>query len=405
MRLFLLGVVLLSASAARSEQVVIRNPLFQGKPIFARANNDVFDYQASRRAHIACRLAGFAQARTKGGLSNEAYFETSSVARANLSIVEVESLVDRNNSNFHQLGYGDLASQGGPIVGLLANAPRVRVHRKVHPCAEVAVCRGHKVNEFWSRGYAMDTNHPYVRACYNWGTRDRKEPQVFSSITCETNRRQSWQITLASATQEWLTAHPSHRIVGGTAEAAGIIPVDPIVTCAKYPLATNTDLRRPEIGECNYVDPPYRAGWEPRRIAALSSDNFMMYLILTGRWESGPHPGPACVGELLERYTPSVLPEEYGVNEYAGRALKQAFCVDSVSDIREDGDGCSFTVQTRDFLQARNNLEVRFGADGGSSADALSRCRAQAECFRHSALNCASANFCPAPGMLERSRP
>lgn len=399
MRLFLLGIVLLSASAARSEQVVIRNPLFQGKPIFARANNDVFDYQASRRAHIACRLAGFAQARTKGDLSNEAYFETSSVARANLSIVEVESLVDRNNSNFHQLGYGDLASQGGPIVGLVANAPRVRVHRKVHPCAEVAVCRGHKVNEFWSRGYAMDTNHPYVRACYNWGTRDRKEPQVFSSITCETNRRQSWQITLASATQEWLTTHPSHRIVSGTAEAAGIIPVDPIVTCAKYPQATNTDLRRPEIGECNYTAPP--RGWgQP---ASIFDDNSLwMYLILTKRLERSAENIPACGRKLLDTYASSVIPEEYGLGN---RSYKQAFCVDAVSDVREDAEGCSFTVQTRDFLQARNNLEVRFGVDGGSSADALARCTAQAECFRHSALNCASANFCPAPGMLERSRP
>lgn len=130
--------------------------------------------------------------------------------------------------------------------------------------------------------------------------------------------------------------------------------------------------------------------------------------MLSGRLPRGPKPGPACVKQILTNYGTSVVPESYDLSPDFIRGIKQSFCVESVGSITRTGSGtnreCTFVARVRDFMQAQTELTLNFGTETLSS-ETEDRCDEMARCFAHASLSCAQANFCRAPGLIERDAP
>lgn len=386
------------SNLALAGQVTLVNPSFQGHPILSHTPALVYG-DSEIRAHMTCRLAGYARA----ALSYHSPFEVkasyAALVRPNIEVFDPVSVTDNKAMQWWMLKDPEMYRPVTLDIDV-TKKPKFYRHKKVHPCAEVAVCRGYDPTRFKTDGIMeLNTDHPFVQSCFNWGTRSRDELMVFSTLTCETNENVRWQNELGGMARTYLAAHPEFKIETGDPDQMGTRLADTQTTCAKYPRAVQGSLRVPQVGDCDYQP------WQPRWGAPkpIMDESFLMYLILTGRFRKGAHPGPACIGKLIDTYYSSVIPEEYQLGELP-KHMKLPFCVESVTAVnRNSNQGCAFSVKTRDMLNMAGQIDINFDTEGGQSSG--NRCDELAACFSHQAFSCAQANFCPTPGTINRGHP
>lgn len=382
-------------------QVVLRYPTFQGKPILSHTNDQGgnFNPNATLNAHLVCRLHGHARSVIAG--YDRATFETAVVARANTEVFIPASVMNRDSLG---LIAANMDHDYGHDLALNPRAtPQFFRMRRAHPCAEVSVCRGFHPDRFRTDPMTeLNSRHPYMQACYRWGTSDRTQPIVFTSVTCETTAR-PWQQEIARQATEFHRATGERlRVVPGSAAQMGITLADPVQTCQRtYARGSQGSLRTPQVGECDFQP------WEPRwgSPAPLMDESMIMYLILTGRYREGERSGPACVQEILRKYASAVVRPEYQLGELINH-MKLPFCVEGVEPVVSRstalGTVCEVRARTRDMLQTPTTLRIQRGSDGATEATVRAQCDELARCFAHEELSCARANFCPAPGTTSR---
>lgn len=384
MKLFL--VISLVSFSAFAERVVLRNPTVQGRPIYSHVVGAV-NYATVRNAmaHTVCRLAGYPHAALVRDHDYDVVAKTTILTQPG-GVFDPHSVLRDQNSNSIAFFTPSYHSAGATNLNPSAQ-PRVHNINRVDPCAEIAQCRHFDPSEFrlFVSEYSHNMNHPFIRQCLHWARSG--QPMVFSEVTCESaasstvlsqevadfHEQSQRRFTVESTN----TPHPSTQVR------------NPQVTCQSR--AAQGSLAATEMMSCDY---DFLAN-------GVSRDNIEMetFLMLTGRAELQPKTGPACVQNILTKYAPSVVAAEYRLGDRLNM-IKRPFCVANVGTITRTQSGCNFQVQTRDMLQVPVELSINLDSEGGSSTD---RCQELADCFAHRELSCETANFCPAPGTIQRS--
>lgn len=402
----LASILLLVSCSAFAQTVVLRNPTFQGKPILSHTaqNGGRHNPNATMSAHIVCRLHGYDRAVMSAG---RATFETQVVARANTQIFLPASLVSDGNDYLGLIGANDDFPYNQSVGLDNRKTPQFVTVRRVHQCAEISACRGFHPDQFFTMGFELDTRHPYVQACYNWGTRDREQALVFSSVTCQ--NVPSWRADFRRSLNTFHRESSDRlRVQSGTSAELGISLADPVRTCAQPRISRmqSGSVAVAEVGTCGYQ--PFDPRTNPLRAGPVSifGDSLIGYLISTGRFREGARRGPECVQDIYRKYTNTVVRAEYELGGLVDRMAKP-FCVSGVSAVttRQTADGisCEFQAEAKDFLQVPTTLRVSLGEENGG-ADPTARCEEIAACFQHDELSCETANFCPAPGTVSRGQ-
>ncbi len=390
--------------AAEAAQVVLRNPLFQGRPIVARRLNDA-PWIDSDPTHAVCRLYGMARASFDDSQRDptKAKFRTQLVARPDTEVFFATSIMDPNWPSSWSLGNRDPLYPPMAPLGLL-DTPRLRFERQRRPdaCTEISVCRGFHPEDFHdapsvSRG--LNPHHPFVRRCQNWANRARAV-LVYSEITCETTDS-AWQQSMVRDVEAYHRRTGNRfRVTSGTVEQLGGQLADPRRTCAGHDRAASGAVLEARVGECDFIPWVHRGP-----ISDLLPNDLTTYGVLTGRLERGNPTRTLRTRQLLAKYHHAVVRQEYGIP--AGLIDGQAFCVERVAPVTtratSGGPQCAVEVTVRDFLQAPTTLRLSLGAEG--TAEVGSTCAALARDFAAPDFSCAQAGFCPAPGTLERRTP
>lgn len=379
---------------------MLRNPLFQGSPIKAGVIGEPAFLEDSR-AHMVCRLAGYARAAMR---KYDPIYRRNVISRDNTRLFDTTSIFETNREAQQWWSVTELPDSYRISFEVPTNLkstiqPRFTQIRRAHSCAKMAACMDYEVNNMREeRLTQLNPAHPFVRQCMSWGTRS-DEPYAYSEITCETNPASPWQPSMARRMAEFHnTTNNQYRVTQGSLVEAGF-GIQEIELCRGNAGYSSSNLYRPAIGSCDYVPEYNQENW---MLNLLGGDTLEMYLTLSDRLRVGPRVGPRCAQDILANYTHAVIPDEYGLSSGLLARMKQPFCVEAISPITiNSADGtCSFEVQTKDFLQRSSSITVSFGADNGELPSA--QCESQARCFAESTLSCEHANFCPAPGLIQR---
>lgn len=397
---------LILCADAWGRSVVINFPSFQGKAILARERLD-HDEEVAVRAHMVCRLAGYARAQVeKGNVDKKTVYQLGGFVTPGDYFVPESVVADPRGVQ----GWGWWAlyhDHVPPMVGGISTerTPKFVRRGKVNDCAKMAFCRGFDARSFNSlESNDFDWRHPFVNSCKPWASHLwSKEVFLFTQVTCQT--RDEYKAVEDDMAAFHARTAEKLKVTSGNPVAMGLQFEDTVKSCAPFTRQTSGTL---------IAAAPYTCDFQPfdpileRYNLNVFAPTFMNYLMLTGRYVKGPRPGPPAVRQILDTYTRSVIPEEYSLSDQQLKDMKQPFCVDEVSSVSvkstEAGSECSFTVKTRDFLQAKSSISVQLGIENDRSR-IENHCDVLVKDFLHESLSCKNANFCPAPGLISRGKP